>query len=410
MPRSNRRRQDSSAAPKPLYVVWELTLRCDQPCTHCGSRAGAARARELSTDECLDVVKQLAAMGAKEVTLIGGEAYLRADLDVIVAALAAAGVVPTMQTGGRALTAERAARLKAAGLFAVGVSIDGPADVHDTLRGNRGSWAAAMRALENAHDAGLATSSNMQVNQMNLDRMPEHVESLRDRKVRYWRAQLTVPMGNAADHPEWILQPWQILEVVESLAAIQRDTLANPRPWELPAPMRSFDVQPGNNIGYFGPHEELLRSRPGAGSAHWRGCQAGVSVMSIESDGTLKACPSLPTAPYVAGNVLDQAVADAWLHQPAMAFTREKSTSELWGFCKGCYYADTCRAGCNFTAHTTLGRRGNQPFCYHRAATLRRDGKRERLVQVERAAGKPYDFGRFELVEEEWQPAESGQT
>ncbi|MSQ03652.1 MAG: hypothetical protein EXR71_17500 [Myxococcales bacterium] len=117
----------------------------------------------------------------------------------------------------------------------------------------------------------------------------------------------------------------------------------------------------------------------------------------------LKACRSLPTAPYVAGNVLDQGVAVAWLHQPAMAFTRERSTSELWGFRKGCYYADTCRAGCNFTAHTTLGRRGNQPFCTHRAAMLRRDGKRERLVQVERAAGKSYDFGRFELVEEEWE-------
>src|SRR4051812_7068489 len=30
----------------PAYVVWELTLACDQPCTHCGSRAGDARANE----------------------------------------------------------------------------------------------------------------------------------------------------------------------------------------------------------------------------------------------------------------------------------------------------------------------------------------------------------------------------
>ena len=33
----------------PAYVVWELTLACDQPCTHCGSRAGDARPAELST-------------------------------------------------------------------------------------------------------------------------------------------------------------------------------------------------------------------------------------------------------------------------------------------------------------------------------------------------------------------------
>jgi MoaA/NifB/PqqE/SkfB family radical SAM enzyme len=42
------------------YVVWELTLRCDLACDHCGSRAGKARPDELSTDEALDVVRQLA--------------------------------------------------------------------------------------------------------------------------------------------------------------------------------------------------------------------------------------------------------------------------------------------------------------------------------------------------------------
>ena len=44
---------------RPVYVVWELTLRCDQPCTHCGSRAGEARADELDTEAALGVVRQL---------------------------------------------------------------------------------------------------------------------------------------------------------------------------------------------------------------------------------------------------------------------------------------------------------------------------------------------------------------
>ncbi|MBA3542772.1 MAG: heme biosynthesis protein, partial [Deltaproteobacteria bacterium] len=56
-----------SATAFPAYVVWELTLRCDHACTHCGSRAGVARDDELSTDEALGVVDQLAAMGAREV-------------------------------------------------------------------------------------------------------------------------------------------------------------------------------------------------------------------------------------------------------------------------------------------------------------------------------------------------------
>ena len=70
------RRQDLSQAHHPAYVVWELTLACDQPCTHCGSRAGEVREGELSTQKALSVVQELAAMGTREVVLIGGEAYL----------------------------------------------------------------------------------------------------------------------------------------------------------------------------------------------------------------------------------------------------------------------------------------------------------------------------------------------
>jgi len=76
----------------PAYVVWELTLRYDQPCTHCGSRAGDARPSELSTEQALGVVEQLAALRAKEVVLIGGEAYLHPGFLEILAALRTAGI------------------------------------------------------------------------------------------------------------------------------------------------------------------------------------------------------------------------------------------------------------------------------------------------------------------------------
>src|SRR5260370_36626009 len=93
---------------RPAYVVWELTLACDQPCTHCGSRAGDARANELTTDEALRVVVELAAARAEEVVLIGGEAYLHPGFLEIIAALKAAGVRPGMTAGGRGIPHEPA--------------------------------------------------------------------------------------------------------------------------------------------------------------------------------------------------------------------------------------------------------------------------------------------------------------
>ena len=70
----------------PVHVVWEITLACDLKCQHCGSRAGRRRPDELTTAECLDLVAQLARLGTREVTLIGGEAYLRRDWVEIVRA------------------------------------------------------------------------------------------------------------------------------------------------------------------------------------------------------------------------------------------------------------------------------------------------------------------------------------
>jgi MoaA/NifB/PqqE/SkfB family radical SAM enzyme len=139
----------------PTFAVWELTMHCDQPCGHCGSRAGQPRPNELSTAELLEVARSLVRLGVREVGLIGGEVYLRPDSLEIISLLSQHGVRVGIQTGGRALTLERARALRDAGLTQVGVSIDGTARVHDRLRGNLGSHAAAMRALDNAAAVGL---------------------------------------------------------------------------------------------------------------------------------------------------------------------------------------------------------------------------------------------------------------
>src|SRR5689334_9246555 len=91
----------------PVYVVWEVTLKCDLACRHCGSRAGRERDDELTTEECLDLVDQMADMGVKEVSLIGGEAYLREDWTDILRRIRARGMIALLTTGGRGITPER---------------------------------------------------------------------------------------------------------------------------------------------------------------------------------------------------------------------------------------------------------------------------------------------------------------
>ena len=109
----------------PVYVVWEITLACNLKCVHCGSRAGHRRAKELSTSEAIDVVRQLAELGTREISIIGGEAFVRKDWLTIVRAIHDHGMDCTMQTGGYKLSCQMIEAAAEAGLLGLGVSVDG---------------------------------------------------------------------------------------------------------------------------------------------------------------------------------------------------------------------------------------------------------------------------------------------
>lgn len=372
---------------EPLLAVWEITLRCDLACRHCGSRAGHARPDELSTAECLDLVRQLAAIGTREVALIGGEAYLREDWVEIVREIKAHGMQPTMTTGGRNLTPERARAAAEAGLWAASVSVDGNRESHDRLRGVEGSYDAAFAALANLRAAGVHVATNTQINRLTMRELPGMIDRLAEAGTKSWQLQLTVAMGRAADEPDVLLQPYDLLELQPLLGDLVPAAKA-----------RGINVVAGNNVGYFGPHEAALRGRTRNG--HAGGCGAGRVTIGIEADGTIKGCPSLSTDGWAGGNVRQTPLEEIWRRAPALRYTRDRTVKDLWGFCADCYYADVCRAGCTWMADSLLGRPGNNPYCHHRALEMQRAGKRERVVRVEEAPGHPFDRGRFELIVE----------
>jgi radical SAM protein with 4Fe4S-binding SPASM domain len=385
----------------PAYVVWELTLRCDHACAHCGSRAGAARDDELSTEKALAVVDELADLRAREVVLIGGEAYLHEGFLAVVRKLKARGIRPTMTTGGKGITAELAREMKAAGVHTVSVSVDGLAAQHNLMRQSRKSFDGAMAAIDHLRAAGINTAANTNVNRLNAPDLEELFEVLSARGIYAWQVQITVPLGRAADRPQMLLQPYDLLEVVPRVAALKRRAFA-----------RGITLMPGNNLGYFGPEEALLRTphdvdgeRGAGGTAperdHWQGCQAGKLVMGIESDGAVKGCPSLQTLSYVGGSLATRSLKDIWRNTPELAFNRGRGVDDLWGLCRTCTFAEVCKGGCTFTAHALFGRPGNNPYCHFRARTLAKEGKRERLVAADAAAGTPFDNGLFDVVVED---------
>jgi radical SAM protein with 4Fe4S-binding SPASM domain len=377
-----------------VYAVWELTLACDLACRHCGSRAGRERPDELTTGKAIDLVRQMKELDVKEVTLIGGEAYLRDDWTDIARAAREAGILVSVTTGGRGLTPERVRAAKEAGVQAISVSVDGLEETHDMLRGVKGSFKSALEAIENVKNAGMRVTANTQIGRASLGEIERTFDMLVERGIRAWQVQLTVAMGRAADNPELLIEPYHLLEVMPMLGRIKKK-----------ADAAGVVLWPGNNIGYFGPFESALKGTFPRG--HMASCGAGRSTLGIEANGDIKGCPSLPTSDYVGGNVRDYPLKEIWERAPALRFTRDRTVETgLWGYCRTCYYADTCRSGCSWTSHVLFGKPGNNPYCHHRVIELLREGKRERVVRTREAEGKPFDYGGFEIVVEDWPASE----
>ena len=376
---------------RPRLAVWEFTLACDQRCLHCGPRSIHRRPDELSTAEALRLVEELAAIGVGEVVLIGGEAYLRDDFILVIRAIREAGMACAMTTGAYNLSQARAEAMVEAGVQSVSVSIDGLAPAHDAVRGRPSSWARAIAALGHLKAAGAQIACNTQINQRSRHDLLGLVEVLGEVGVKAWQLQITVAHGNAADHPELILQPYMMVELEPVLAQVLDRCEA-----------LGIALWPANNLGYFGPLEHKLRRRQGG---FFGGCNAGKEVVGIESDGAIKSCPTLGGPANIGGNWREHGLAAIWARAPEIRYISQRTRGDLWGYCRECYYAETCMGGCTAASEPLLGRPGNNPFCFHRAAELDRQGLRERIEQVAPSGGRGFDNGLFRVILEARDPA-----
>ncbi|MCA9710867.1 MAG: SPASM domain-containing protein, partial [Myxococcales bacterium] len=298
------------------------------------------------------------------------------------------GMKATMTTGGLTLSRRRMEALAEAGIELVSVSIDGLEATHDALRGTAGGWRRAFDALRHARAAGVRIAANTQINRRSMGELVALGERLADAGIGAWQMFLTIAHGNAADHVDMLLQPYMLLEVYQELERVLDLCDA-----------RGIRLWPGNNLGYFGPLERRLRRHQNA-EAHYQGCQAGRTGLGIESNGMLKSCPSLGGPANTGGSLRTTSLVELWDQAPQLRALSRRTVDDLWGYCRECYYAEPCLAGCTATTEPLFGRPGNNPYCHHRVLELQQRGLRERLVQTERAPDEPFGMGRFELVVE----------
>ena len=308
--------------------VWEITLACCFSCRYCGSGAGRARENELDTAECLSVAEQLAELGCRRVSLIGGEVFMRSDWREIVRALTDRNIRVSIITNGFIVSETLIEELRQSSIESVAVSIDGPEHIHDRYR-QRGSFRQAIAAIGMLVRGGIPVSVITTLHKENAAYLEDMYEIFRGRKISAWQLQACSPMGNAGSGD---FDP-----------AIEFDDVI--RFVEHHAETAGFAVGIADNIGYYSESEGMLRGNL-SGKACFDGCRAGLTSIGIDSVGNVRGCESMYDERFIEGNLRERRLEDIWNDPDAFAYNRRFTTDMLTGECAECHYGYICAGGC----------------------------------------------------------------
>ena len=119
---------------RPDRISLNLTLRCNLTCTMCTTCYDAP---ELSLDEIKDIIDQTSEWGVEVFNPLGGEPFMRSDLEEILLYAVSKGFYVTITTNGTLISKGRArmlARIPSDRLH-LNISLDGNRDSNDAIRG-----------------------------------------------------------------------------------------------------------------------------------------------------------------------------------------------------------------------------------------------------------------------------------
>jgi len=181
--------------PSLRYLLVHLTDRCTLRCRHCfiGPQTGA----DLPFADLTRLADEFAALQGLRFIVSGGEPLMHRHFWRLNDRLPSYPFRSILLTNGTLLDKEAARTLR---FHEVQVSLDGPQEAHDQLRG-AGSFRRAIAALRLLAEAGVPISVASVVFAGNLERFDELESILREFPLRGWSIDVPCPAGSLADNP-----------------------------------------------------------------------------------------------------------------------------------------------------------------------------------------------------------------
>ncbi len=330
-----------------FFIQWHLTERCNLMCKHCYQEG--KRIEEISFDEVRDVMDEVASLvdewsGAygidfsRSFNVTGGEPFLREDLFDILGEMRMRGFDVYLLTNGTFITQKKAKILSELGVKGVQVSIEGPENVHDMIRGS-GSFALSKKGTAYLLDSDLRVTLNVTLSKLNAGYMEDIValaDELGAQRVGFSRL---VPSGSGMGMLHEMLSPQEVRGLYETIPLMGNS---------------GVEIVTGVPVASQMNHNsnQDMRYIPCGG------CSAGMSGLTFLPDGTITPCRRL-NGPI--GNLRRDSLREIWATSEVLNLLRDKSkykgrcrNCEKWAACRGCraiaYAYSLSRGECDFLA------------------------------------------------------------
>lgn len=329
----------------PLRVYWELTRACDLACRHC--RAEAADLRhplELTTAEGLRLIERLAAFGdpRPHLVLTGGDPLKRPDLWVLIGAARASGLAVSVAPSATPLLgAQEIQRLKASGVEAISLSLDGStAARHDAFRGIPGTFERTLEAARAAGAAHLPFQINTLVAEETLDDLRAVYLLVTELGAARWSLFFLVSVGRGT--------------VLAPVTAAESEDLMR---WLAPlAAQGGPPVVTTTEAPHF--RRVMLQRRGPAARGHGAGIRDGNGIMFVSHTGDVHPSGFLPLS---AGNVRTHDVVT--IYRESDLFRSLRRADLFAGRCGRCEFHWHC-GGSRSRAYAASGDPlGEDPLC-----------------------------------------------
>lgn len=335
----------------PRSVDVEITSQCNLRCRYCYYFENPSIGyTDLPTGEWLQFFDECGDCTIMNVTLAGGEPFIREDLPTLLDAIVRNRMRFAILSNGTLIDDDIAAFVAGTGRCDyVQVSIDGSQpESHDALRG-QGSWTQAIQGIRTLQRHEVPVTVRLTIHHQNVRDLGNIARLLlEDLQLPGFSTNAAGYLGSCRQYASEVLLTTQERQIaMETLLSLSEHydgrisamagPLAEARRWRTMEEARIQGAPPFPDGGYL------------------TGCGCPMEKIAVRADGVIVPCSML--AHLELGRINQDSLVEVWQHSPALTKLRQRKTIPLtdFVFCAGCPYIPYCTGNCPGLAYSLAG-------------------------------------------------------